>query len=169
MSQPSGSFEIRRLSCDDALAYRALRLESLERHPDAFGASLDDERQMSGDDMIDRLARSTVFGAFDAEGLAGTAGWYRMTGDKLSHRGALWGMYVRPRARRRGLGEALVHHVLDDARGNVEQIHLTVTTVNEPAHRLYERMGFVSYGLEPRALKVGGDYLDEVMMVCALA
>jgi ribosomal protein S18 acetylase RimI-like enzyme len=157
--------EIRRLAADDAAAYRDIRLEALERHPDAFGADLDDERNMTPDDVTDRLARSTVFGAFDHGDLVGVAGWYRLNGDKLGHRGALWGMYVRPGARGKGLGAALVRRVLDDASGQVEQLHLTVTTTNGPARRLYERAGFASYGVEPRALKFDGAYIDEVLMV----
>jgi ribosomal protein S18 acetylase RimI-like enzyme len=165
MSRLSGPFEIRRLSGGDAQVYRELRLEALERQPEAFGASLDDERRMSIDDMRDRLERSRIFGALDNGNLAGVAGWYRMSGDKLAHRGALWGMYVRPVARGKGLGAALVRRVLGDASGQVEQMHLTVVSSNGPAQRLYERMGFASYGIEPRALKVDGSYFDEIMMV----
>jgi ribosomal protein S18 acetylase RimI-like enzyme len=157
--------EIRRLAADDAAVYCDIRLEALERHPDAFGASLDDERDMTPDDVADRLARSTVFGAFDDGALVGVAGWYRLSGDKLGHRGALWGMYVRPGARGKGLGAALVRRVLDDARGQVAQLHLTVAAGNGHAQRLYERAGFASYGVEPRALKIGDGYIDEVMMV----
>jgi len=168
MSAAACPFELRRLERDDAATYRQLRLEALERHPDAFGASPADEWQMSIDDMADRLARSVVFGAFDGAGLEGVAGWYRMGGDKLAHRGALWGMYVRPQARGRGMGEALVCRVIDDARDNVEQLHLTVAAHNVAARRLYEMTGFATYGVEPRALKVGDEYVDEIMMVCLL-
>jgi hypothetical protein len=74
MSPASGPFETRRLSGGDAQVYRDLRLEALERHPEAYGASLDDERHMSLGDMIDRLARSSIFGIFDDGSLAGVAG-----------------------------------------------------------------------------------------------
>jgi RimJ/RimL family protein N-acetyltransferase len=39
---------------------------------------------------------------------------------------------------------------------------------NRQAIRLYESEGFVSYGLEGRALKLGDRYLDEYMMVLFL-
>lgn len=123
---------------------------------------------MSAADMADRLARSTVFGAFIEDGLVGVAGWYRMSGDKAAHRGALWGMYVRPQSRGRGMGKALVDRVIKDARDEVEQLHLTVASHNEAARRLYEATGFTSYGVEPRALKIGDLYVDEIMMVCLL-
>jgi ribosomal protein S18 acetylase RimI-like enzyme len=37
-----------------------------------------------------------------------------------------------------------------------------------PAQRLYRRHGFVEYGREERALKVGEVYYDELMMRLAL-
>lgn len=157
--------EIRRLGPTDAAVYQALRLEALERHPEAFGASLADERRKTPEEVADRLARSVVFGAFEEAELAGSAGWYRLAGDKVAHRGALWGVYVRPASRGRGLGRALVEAVLDDARGTVEQMHLTVTLGTGAALRLYESLGFVACGTEVHALKLGDRYLDEVLMV----
>jgi len=83
---------------------------------------------------------------------------------KLRHKGVLWGMYVRPAARGTGLAPALVARVLDHARGVVEEVRLTVAASNAAAVRLYEAAGFVPYGLERRALRVGNAYHDEVLM-----
>jgi hypothetical protein len=47
----------------------------------------------------------------------------------------------------------------------VEQVQLLVVTDNERARRLYVSEGFVIYGLERRALKLGERYLDEYLMV----
>ena len=51
------------------------------------------------------------------------------------------------------------------ARGRVEMVQLTVVSENEGARRLYGALGFVEYGYEKRALKQGGRYYDEVLMV----
>src|SRR2546430_2307161 len=64
-----------------------------------------------------------------------------------------------------GLGTSLVAAVLDHARGRVEMVQLTVVSENEGARRLYRALGFVEYGYEKRALKQGGRYYDEVLMV----
>jgi len=45
MSTSQQDFQIRRLEPHDAAAYRDLRLEGLRNHPEAFGASWEDERQ----------------------------------------------------------------------------------------------------------------------------
>ena len=80
----------------------------------------------------------------------------------------LWGMFVQPQAKVTGLGPALVARVLEHARATVEEVRLTVVSTNTAAIRLYERAGFEQYGLERRALKIGGDYHDEVLMALSL-
>jgi RimJ/RimL family protein N-acetyltransferase len=47
----------------------------------------------------------------------------------------------------------------------VELLQLAVVSDNEPARRLYARLGFVEYGIEKKSLKQGGRYTDEVLMV----
>ena len=47
----------------------------------------------------------------------------------------------------------------------MEQMHLHVVTTNTAAYDLYRSMGFVAYGIEPRALRHAGRDYDEAMMV----
>jgi len=77
-------------------------------------------------------------------------------------------MYVRPEARRTGLGAALVKRVVEYARTLVEELCLTVVASNTAACRLYSAAGFKEYGLERRALKVGSEYYDELLMALPL-
>jgi RimJ/RimL family protein N-acetyltransferase len=44
-------------------------------------------------------------------------------------------------------------------------MNLTVVSDNHPAKRLYESLGFETYGVERRALKYNGQYYDEDLMV----
>ena len=73
-------------------------------------------------------------------------------------------MYVRPSARKAGVGRRLVETIVEIARHRVELIQLAVVSDNEPARRLYVRLGFVEYGIEKKALKQDGRYYDEVLM-----
>ena len=115
--------------------------------------------------FADRLARNAVFGAFQGEALVGVAGFYGLDGPKTRHKGTLWGMYVKPDARGRGVAEALIEGVIVQARREqVKALQLTVVSANERALRFYRRMGFSAYGVEPRALKHRGAYFDEVLM-----
>ena len=45
---------------------------------------------------------------------------------------------------------------------------LTVTRTNQAAAKLYKAAGFVTFGLEPRAIKVGGEYFDKEHMIVFL-
>ena len=156
----------RRLGAPDAAGYRDLRLDGLARHPEAFGASWEDEAAKPLSWFAQRLERNAVFGGWVAgnAALAGAAGLSVPEAAKLRHKGVLWGMYVRPRARRAGLGAVLVRRVLDHARGAVEEVRLTVVSSNDAAARLYGAAGFEAFGVEPRALKVARRYHDEVLM-----
>ena len=84
---------------------------------------------------------------------------------KLEHRGLLYGMYVRESARGAGLADRLVEVILEHARLKVRTLLLTVVDDNARARGLYERHGFVAYGLETRAVREGAAYLDEVLML----
>jgi GNAT superfamily N-acetyltransferase len=159
---------VRRLGEEDVEAYRAIRLEALERAPEAFGSTLAREQAFSRADFLARLTGGTVFGAFEGLALAGIAGLVLETREKQRHKGTLFGMYVRPGVRGHGVGRALVEAVLTAADGVVEQVLLAVVEGNAGARQLYESCGFSAYGVEPRALKFGGQYFDEVLMVCPL-
>jgi ribosomal protein S18 acetylase RimI-like enzyme len=97
--------------------------------------------------------------------LVGVAGLMVPNAAKLRHNGVLWGMFVRPRARGRGLAAALVRRLLEEAAGVVEEVRLTVVASNTVALRLYAGLGFRQYGVDPRALRVGSQYHDELLMV----
>jgi ribosomal protein S18 acetylase RimI-like enzyme len=163
---PSPPFAVRRLGESDAAAFRALRLEALAAHPEAFGASWEVEAEQPPACFAERLARNAVFGGEVGDaGLAGVAAFAVPEAPKLRHKGVLWGMYVRPEARGTGLASALVARVLDHARGApVEEVRLSVVASNAAAVRLYESAGFAAYGRERRALRVGDAYHDEVLM-----
>ena len=158
-------YVIRRLGHDDAAAFRVVRLEALQAHPEAFGADFQDETARDGQWFADWIGRSAVFAAFDADRIVGIAGFFKVTGRKSAHMGKLISMYVRPEARGSGAALDLVEAVLEHAAGQVIQVHLGVAAGNEPALRLYRKAGFEIYGTEPRALFVNGRYIDEHLMV----
>ena len=156
--------EVRRLTTEDTEIYRAVRLEGLRLHPEAFGASYETEAKVPMEFFSARLSTSSLFGAFDGDALLGIAGHFSSASLKERHKATLFGMYVREIARSRGVGRKLVEAVIADAATQFESIQLTVATANEGARRLYERCGFETYGGEPRSLKVDGVYFDEALM-----
>jgi ribosomal protein S18 acetylase RimI-like enzyme len=163
------TIQVRRLTSDDAVLYRALRLEALQNNPEAFGSTHDTENERPIAWFAERLEHMAVFGAFRDSALVGVAGFHVQEGPKVAHKGKLWGMYVCPDARKSRIGTKLVEAVVDHGRHLVELIQLTVVSENKPARALYESLGFSEYGLEKNALKQGGRYFDEVLMAKRLS
>jgi hypothetical protein len=70
-----------------------------------------------------------------------------------------------PRNDGSSIGERLIDAAVAHASGDVEQIQLAVVTENEAARRLYVKAGFIEYGHQINALKHGGRYYDDILMV----
>lgn len=159
--------EVRLLKPADARLYREIRLEALQRSPEAFGSTFEHEGSQSEAYFEEALTKADVFGAFRETDILGMAGYRTQARAKHAHKGMLWGMYVRPATRGTGVAQDLVKAVLDHARERVELIQLTVVSENETAQRLYRSFGFVVYGHEVHALKQNGRYYDELLMAVA--
>jgi ribosomal protein S18 acetylase RimI-like enzyme len=153
---------IRRLGVQDAARYRALRLAGLRAFPHAFRSDYEDalaqplawaERRLSNPEDI-------FFGAFDGDELVGAVFLRTQEGSKIRHAAELKGLVVDPDRQARGIGGALVAHLIDHARslGYIHKISLTVTDGNTRAERLYDAFGFQQFGLEPDAFIHEGRY-----------
>ncbi len=166
--------EIRVLNEADAPLYQELRLSALKTNPEAFGSTYEREVKFTLETVIERLTPTKdkfVLGAFDDTGsLMGIVTFMRETGIKTAHKGNVYGMYVGPESRNRGVGKALMLELIKMARGYeaLEQINLTVVSDNESAKKLYTSLGFETYGVERNALKYDGQYFDEDFMVLNL-
>jgi ribosomal protein S18 acetylase RimI-like enzyme len=151
-------------------------LEAYEHHPEAFTSSLAERAAMPLSFWESRLAagaepKELVVGAFHGGSLAGAAGMEFESREKARHKATLFGMFVLPRFRGGGLGRVLVEAALAAARARpgVRIIQLTVTEGNDAARSLYERFGFVAFGVEPYAAAVRGGYVSKIHMWCDVA
>lgn len=158
-------FSIRRLYRDDASIFREIRLEGLARHPEAFGASHEEELIYSLTQIGDRIENNAVFGGFADDGtLVGVAAVARSKSAKMRHIAMIWGVYVRPQGRGTGLSRSLMIAAIDEARQTCRSIRLNVASSNAAAIRLYESLGFKAWAVDTDALKVGDIYHDEILM-----
>ena len=128
---------VRRLAPADAAAYRALMLDGYAREPEAFTATVAERAGLPLAFWQARLApgdaaADIVIGALLDGQLAGALGLGFAQRPKLRHKASLFGMFVAPHARRRGLGRLLVEAALEEARrrAGIVQVQLTVTEGN---------------------------------------
>jgi ribosomal protein S18 acetylase RimI-like enzyme len=150
--------EIRKLTPDDAPAYRALRLRGLRDHPEAFTSSYEEDDTHPAQLAAARLASrsETFWGAFQGAELYGVVGLERATRLKNRHKGTVVGMYVAGEVAGQGVGRQLLEVLLATARAEgLLSLVLTVTEGNQHALRMYEQAGFRSFGVEPLAIRVG--------------
>ena len=70
--------KIRLLTCNDALAYRDIRLEGLRQNPEAFASTFEDERDKPLGWFKELITQSRIFGAVLAQGWSGSSGCARM-------------------------------------------------------------------------------------------
>ena len=162
--------EIRPIRVADAVAWRALRLQALKEEPVSFAASYEEAAATDPEAFARSIPAeggpNVLFGLHVEGALEGAAGFVVQGGLKRSHKGLLWGVYVRPAWRGRGLGKALVERVIGHARGHVALLQASVTAGDNTARTTYLALGFQSYGVEPAALRVGDvDYDEELLWI----
>lgn len=162
------SFSIRQLQPDDWKIWKKIRLEALQNHPEAFGASYNEYLNRIEDDYRANLRETFVLGAFAAGALVGTARFNADRAEKQKHRGYMTAVYLKKEHRGRGIAGTLIEGIAEHARGRVIQLHCGVAVENTAAVKLYERHGFMIYGTEPRTIMVDGKYYDEYFMVRVL-
>ncbi|HJV61969.1 MAG TPA: GNAT family N-acetyltransferase [Albitalea sp.] len=164
---------VRKLGPADAAAFQALRLQALQEDPIAFASSYEEERDTPLTAVAERLAATgdrAIVGAFDGEELVGLAAWHREEMRKMQHKGFVWGVFVKPGWRGRGLARRLLQAVICLARQaeGIVLLNLTAYADNTPAIRLYESLGFVVYGRESAAICVNGMLHDDVHLALRL-
>lgn len=161
---------IRALTPADAAIYIALRREMLLDSPWSFSSSPEDDQGLKPEFITARLVEpgQAIVGAFEDDGrLVGAAGLRRHTSLKMAHRAHIWGVYVTPAARGRGIAAQVMERTLDIARSwpGVNSVGLSASVRSEAARHLYEKLGFVAWGREPAALTIDGKAYDEFHMV----
>ncbi|HEY7659349.1 MAG TPA: GNAT family N-acetyltransferase [Actinomycetota bacterium] len=141
--------EVRAVVAGEWERVRDLRLRALADAPDAFGSTLELERDHDESAWIAWVqgwegARNRFLVAETAESWLGMAVGSREAGEVDAH---LYGMWVEPAWRRRGVGRALVDGVVEWARADgVRALVLGVTEGNDGAADLYSACGFVDTG-----------------------
>ena len=177
-SAPASLVQLRVLTESDLPAFVCLRNASLQRYPDAFTSDYATEKDKPPQAFASRLGAAEighfVLGAFDTQGqLLGTLAMERDRDvrPQKRHIAHITAVMVLEAAQGQGIAAKLVSRCIELAQSNssIDQLILTVTASNAHVLRLYERAGFVPYGLLPRAILVQGQFLDKLHMRLDLA
>ena len=145
----------------------------MTEEPAAFGASVDEHRATTIDAAAKRISpneHNFVLGVFVDGGLRGMVGFARETSLKRRHRAVVWGVYVAPDYRGRGLARRLLEELVRRARAlyGLERILLAANAADPAATSLYKSLGFRTFGYERAALKIGERYVDDEHMALDL-
>ena len=165
---------IRPMEIDDFPRFLEIQREALLQSPEVFGSDYEWFESLSILSKEQRYEKymnfpyQFILGAVAEDGIiAGMIGYSSEDSSKTKHKGTLWGLFVRPDFRGKGLATILVQSVLETAQDllDVEQVQLAVSTQNEASYGLYLRLGFNVFGTELHAMKIGDSYVDEYHMV----
>lgn len=136
--------EYRNLLPQESKRYRTIRLESLEKFPNSFGAdyqeALKTEKLRLENDIENQLYERFVLGAFSGDQLVGICAFVK----DENNTGTIYQMYVKEDHQGKSIGSGLVKAVINEAyhRFNDLEIFLEVTQNNTAAYHLYQKLGF---------------------------
>lgn len=167
---------VRQLCSADRPDFRELRQLALRVNPDDFLMTAEEEeavpRLTIEAALEDSQPRNCFLGAFvrDSGQLVAIAGLLTSALRKTRHVGHITSLFVHPEHRHRGLARVLMQRLLSQAAAEgLRSIRLEVVAGNRNAISLYETLGFVPYGREPGAYRLGDREWDLALMTCDLA
>jgi len=165
---------VRPIRPDEVVALHGLRLRALSTDPDAFDQTVQDAEDKGlapMAELVDSAAagRDLVLVTETRGGLDGLVVVSRSRRPRSQHRARLWGMWVAPEARGRGVGGALLDGAIEWCQEQgVEMVDLWVVTDHLGAIRVYERAGFRICGTTHDGMRWQGRPQDEHQMTLHL-
>jgi GNAT superfamily N-acetyltransferase len=144
------SLKIRRIRADEGLALRALRLAALADSPMAYGSTFAREDAYPEAVWHERAAAGaaggnvvTIVAEHEGRLVAMASGLGSGPETQDGSQPTMVGVFVEGRARRQGIGVALIETIVGWARARGStRLTVWITANNEPAHALYRRCGF---------------------------
>jgi ribosomal protein S18 acetylase RimI-like enzyme len=144
--------------------YRRLRLEALRTDGAAFGSSYGEEVKLSARAWRQRM-KNCLF-ALSENRPVGEISVVFSDRVKTRHIAFIYGFYVTPMARGKGVGTMLMESALAKVRANkgIVKVALSVNPAYKAALSVYEKAGFRVCGTATKELKVGRRFYDMLNM-----
>ncbi|ASK29640.1 GNAT family N-acetyltransferase [Chryseobacterium sp. T16E-39] len=138
------NIEYRSLLPHESRIYRTIRLESLKKFPESFGANYEEALQTEKFkleyDIENQRNERFVIGAFSDGELIGICAFVK----EEDNAGHIYQMYIKENFQGKNIGYGLIQAVVEEAnnRSNSTEIVLEVTHSNIKAYQLYKKFGF---------------------------
>lgn len=158
--------ETRVLTPEDQPQWRQVRIEALERFPEAFLTTAEEQRTRAASDDRAQLAQGRWRGLFHEGKLIGIGALIPMRYAAAAHRFEIGALYVSEVFWGTDAAQSFLDALEAEARQKgALQLELSVAASNPRAIRFYERSGFERFGTQPRAIFVDGEGQDDFFYV----
>jgi ribosomal protein S18 acetylase RimI-like enzyme len=157
--------EVKTISPDRWSEARELRLQALKTELIAFGSSYEEEEKLSEVEWQRRI-KNNLFAVSDDGKLVGSITYLFNDRLKTKHVARIFGVYVDPSYRGRGVGRKLLDRALELIQENkdIVKVQLMVNPKQLAALQLYKKIGFEVVGEMKKEIKVGEEFYDECIM-----
>lgn len=147
--------------------YKEVRLACMKLFPQAYSSSYEENLLYTEEDWRKYLERAAngetilLFAEVDGK-IVGSAGAFFYKAAKEKHKATIFGVGVLPEYHGQGIGRQLVEAVMVrlQAMPHIKKMDLAVTTSQQAAVKLYEKLGFVRVGEMKKELFVDGQFYD---------
>ena len=148
--------------------YREIRLKAFQTDPASFGESYEREAKKSEEEIRKQL-QDPNYRAYIARidnKIVALVVYALIIPKNVEHMARISSVFTDPDFRRQGIGEKLMKRALDDLHQNsiTSRIALSVGADKEAARKMYQKLGFVEFGLGRKEIKYNGKYYDQVQM-----
>src|SRR4051812_17105800 len=101
---------VKRLTIDDAIDFKEIRLQALKNNPEAFASTYEAEVNKTIEEIKRKMPinNSFILGCYQEKELIGIVYLYHEERVKVRHKAFVRSMYVKPEYRGKGVGKLLL-------------------------------------------------------------
>jgi len=159
----------RLVTTSDWKQYKEIRLEALQKEPQAFGSSYNREKDRTEEEWRDKLSQSEnsqgksfFYAVSEGKNFVAMGGAYQDENDEWN----IISIYTKKEYRGRGLGQTIINSIIGELKDRkIKRAYLSVNSFQKTAQRLYEKNGFIVTRIIKDQLLGDGSYYDEVEMM----
>lgn len=155
---------LRRVTMEDLDAFQELRLEALQKHPQAYGHTYEEESLRPRQYYGLFIRSNVVMGAFANGTLIGFTVLSRFEMQKMAHKGQVWGAYVKPEFRNMELAKRMRLRLFDIAKTMGMRVCLSsIFASNAAALQVHQAVGYEEMYREKDGVRHADGTFDDVI------